>query len=389
MEHAKKITGYSEVISLATLFVSVCFGFMIYSPASLTISLAIEIILIAIIYKYKYIHIPGPAFNLLVFYLICIALTAPFGLLKTPVTFYHLAVGVSSLVLGYFISSSARSLSKSLQMASITLQIIVLLHIFQNGASHTVLESFIEGASSNGITSLLVVLQATYLSAAYAEKRPAPILSSLNLIYICIAGYGRASIIAAAGILLLSVYYFVIGNKNKSINFIKLILILSILFVLFIFYFENIYFLIFTNTKLSAGLVDYHRLLITEYYIGKINIWTFVTGLDVRGTMIESMYYGNLHSSFLRAHSLFGILYISSIFVIVCFSILLRNEMQDRIFVFLLCLIVLFRAFSEPFLFPAALDIFFFIILFYGLVSNRFMEARQFHQLHALGRLRG
>ena len=275
-----------------------------------------------------------------------------------------------SIVGAYIISSNVQNLSKSLQILVIGLQAVVLIHIYRAGQAPDSLESFIEGASSNGITSVLILLQASYIGANLVEKRHAPIFTSISLLYISIVGYGRGSIIAAMGLLLLCFFLFSIYNKSKFwLIFVTPVTIILAIFVVILQY--DIFFdYLNSYTKIGAGIIDYHRELINSYYFSKLDLGNFFYGVPIKGTLIETTYNGNLHSSFLRAHHLFGALYIISIIFVIFKSVAMRQGFMEKFIFFILTSVVLFRAFSEPIIFPTALDILFYTMLFYGLNSR-------------------
>jgi len=87
-------------------------------------------------------------------------------------------------------------------------------------------------------------------------------------------------------------------------------------------------------------------------------------GNSYEDTLINKYYGGNPHNSFLRLHSFYGIFGLITVFLILIF-ILFRKKMSSDKFVFI-CLLILifFRAYTEPILFPSSLDLFFFLSLF-------------------------
>ena len=116
-----------------------------------------------------------------------------------------------------------------------------------------------------------------------------------------------------------------------------------------------------TNTKIGSGLYDNNRAHINSEYLGLLERdgLAIIAGGDYRGTSIETEYNGNPHNSYIRAHNIFGLPYL---FVMLLFPLLLSRGQRfgDRVYGLILIAVMLFRAATEPILFPSLFDLFFF-----------------------------
>jgi hypothetical protein len=129
-------------------------------------------------------------------------------------------------------------------------------------------------------------------------------------------------------------------------------------------YDEEIWEFVERNTKLGHGIQDFHRELMIDEYINKIEGWELITGADYQGTRIASDYRGNPHNSYIRAHHIFGLPYL---LMILGFPFIVLNRKQHgavKAFFFIFLLIAHFRAFTEPVLFPTFFDLFYFACCF-------------------------
>lgn len=225
--------------------------------------------------------------------------------------------------------------------------------------------AIIEGASTNGIPSYLIVFQITFSLVTYLARGRLPLISPLITLMVAFFGIGRGSLIIAGAIVAASLFFNLFLKKNNA--GIKRVL-LRLLFILITFaiiiYSEEIQLLFNDHTKLKEGLIDMYRMEILDQYLSKINIVTLLFGADYSGTVIASEYDGNPHISYIRTHAYFGLLGLVLVFSSPLYIIFSKKCVIDKLIFLCFVILLLLRALSEPILFPTLLDIFYFIILF-------------------------
>lgn len=222
----------------------------------------------------------------------------------------------------------------------------------------------IPGSSTNGIPSYLIVLQVTLTVSNYLASKKLPIISPILTLVVAFFGLGRGSLIISALILLLSIF----GNLLiRGILLRQRVFALLFIFVIVAIAMTNFDLLtdfVVDGTKLREGLVDPYRMEIFYQYINKIDAWSLIAGSDYAGTVISAQYDGNPHISLIRTHAYFGV-FVFLIVYLSPFLIFISNRpIVDKIIVFLLIDLILFRALSEPILFPTLLDFFYFCLFF-------------------------
>ncbi|WP_041583520.1 hypothetical protein AB1A81_07700 [Bdellovibrio bacteriovorus] len=264
-----------------------------------------------------------------------------------------------ALVFGiaHFISKRALVFYSGFTVALYLIQ-FVLLSIILLSPYLDPLGSIVEGSSSNGITSYLILVQACYNGITYVLKRNVPPWG-MNVItfYICFVGQGRGSI--AAGFLLLGInilYVLVSGGSRKRFGY-AVVIIVALLFAVLKF---DLLFSFAMKTNLARGFYDQPRIEMWIDYFRSLSFVESVVGGDLNGTIIGDFYLGNPHNSFLRAHNKFGVLYML-LMVVSPFGLFLKGNFgKEQIFMFLTLAVVFFRAMTEPILFPTFLDLFYF-----------------------------
>lgn len=241
------------------------------------------------------------------------------------------------------------------------------------------LGSILPWASTNGIPSYLIVVQIAYSIAYYLQFNRLPLLSASATFVICIFGLGRGSIIVASLILFICLFGNTLLIKVKKDRLILLSLILIGLGpLIFIFYYSSreifeVIGALFDGSKFSSGVLDEHRGRILSDYLGKLDVVGLLLGTSYEQTSINQLYGGNPHSSFIRAHSFYGILALCAIFLPVLALALSKRDSIQKFISILLVLLALIRATSEPIFFPSTLDFFYYL---YFLLFFRFSKKR-------------
>lgn len=224
----------------------------------------------------------------------------------------------------------------------------------------------VDGSSTNGIPSYLIVLQIIYSLVYYSVNKRLPVTAVFFTIIIAVLGIGRGSIYTSVLILFLTLTFnFYIDLKAKRYKLVIYFLLLCFSVLLFLAINVDMFFLYLeSRTKALQGLSDPYRNRILYEYISLIEWWQVLLGGQYKGTVISSLYDGNPHISFVRSHAYLGLLYT----LLIAFSPLLfifytRKFIDSFIFLTLTSVLVL-RSLSEPILFPTALDIFYYLIFF-------------------------
>jgi len=223
----------------------------------------------------------------------------------------------------------------------------------------------IEGSSTNGIPSYLILVQVGLSLSSYLVLRRLPLLSPLLTMAVAFFGYGRGSLVVAALILFLSIVFDLSLLKFAGrVRRYALPLLVLVALAALAWHADELTELLLDYTKLGIGLVDVNRLEIWDQYVDKIDAWTFFFGADYSGTVIETERAGNPHISYIRTHALFGLpatlLALASPLAVFLSS---KTWTAKLVFAGFLAAAAL-RAASEPILFPTLLDLFYFSYLF-------------------------
>lgn len=232
------------------------------------------------------------------------------------------------------------------------------------------LGELIPGSSTNGLPSYLIVLQIALSISVFLEKNKLPVLSALATLVVAVFGLGRGSMIVALLIVSFSfsVNYFVAKDgveKNVSVRLFFGLVFLSAA-VGTVFYAWHLGYVDewIEGSKFSIGVLDSHRGDMLADYLGKLDIWSLLFGTDYSGTSINNIYGGNPHNSYIRVHSYYGFfgLFIVALSPLAIF--LTSKKLASKCVVFVLIILVLVRAVTEPILFPTLLDFFYAFYFF-------------------------
>jgi hypothetical protein len=223
----------------------------------------------------------------------------------------------------------------------------------------------IEGSSTNGIPSYLIVIQVGLSLASYLVKGRLPLLSPLTTGAVAFFGNGRGSLVVAGMIIVISAAFNIAFVRDQDrLRRAVFLIIISIVVTGMLLYATELSELSTQYTKLSVGLVDENRLEILNQYLGKINPWTAIVGADYTGTVIDYEYNGNPHISYIRTHSLFGLPITVLALVSPLIPMLSDRSWKDKLVFSGLIALAAARALSEPIFFPTLLDFFYFTYFF-------------------------
>lgn len=300
-----------------------------------------------------------------VLYLITLILTSislPYAVLNDAVAVFHYYISVSALTAAFIMRRSLFSLLCAVRAVLYAFQFFVIYYLFRNGLDGFPLENIIPSSSSNGVTSYLIILQAAFSSLNYIVYRRVDIFPALLTVMICFVGYGRGSVIASSLILFMNIFYCLLSSK-KLFYFSMFVLLIGLIFSAGRWESEILDF-VNSKTKIGSGIYDSNRMEMHGDYLSKIDGVTFFTGASYEGTSIDDKYNGNPHSSYIRGHHIFGILFLFGI----CFSLVFvwfsNVAISLRIYVLSMIAVVVLRAATEPILFPSFLDVLYYCIVF-------------------------
>ena len=255
---------------------------------------------------------------------------------------------------------------------------LVTLGLIYNYDDLDPLGSIIPWVSRNGITSVLLVCQIAFCFVSYLYNKKFPLLSLVLVVILCFYGSGRGSIIVSVLLLLFGAILNVINSKSFKLKIFALIFISGLFFFLIsnsetIIMLENIEEGL-NKTQFGQGFTDEARTGMMDEYLSKLNFYNSFMGASYKDTSIEKSFANNPHNSFIRLHSYYGIFGIV-ILLMVLGSILIANKNKSVKFSLLvLLLLLLFRAYTEPILFPSPLDFFFLFMIALYFRKNYFIS---------------
>lgn len=222
----------------------------------------------------------------------------------------------------------------------------------------------VEGSSTNGIPSYLIVVQVLYSLVYYTVHKRLPALSSLLTLIVALLGIGRGSIYVSLMIVVASIFINLIIDVISG-KYFSIIVLLSALVVGFGFILLNLdvlFAFLEVRTKALHGIVDPYRNRIMIEYISSVKWWQVFVGGEFKDTVISSLYDNNPHIAFIRSHAYMGIFYTIFVLLSPLIFLLKTRSYLDSVVFFVFSLFLLLRAFSEPILFPTALDFFYYLI---------------------------
>jgi len=263
-----------------------------------------------------------------------------------------------------FFLNDKKLLYYSSAFALFLFQIFVFANIFYYGFDNypvdDPLKKIFDGKSGNGITSYTIILQLHFLVAHIVyDKRVNSFLyiSIVSTLLICMSTYARGSLISALLIIL-------IVNLIYKFSFKFLYFICGIVLLFFLTNMDDVLDFINRNSKLSQGFEDYDRIEALNQYVRKIDFYSILNGANYDETIIDRELNGNPHNSFIRAHHNYGLLYVIFILSTIFLCIFTNQSFKKIILYGSIMLVLVFRIWTEPILFPTILDFYFFSIFF-------------------------
>lgn len=354
-----KIRGLRDNPLLATAFV----GLLIAGFAGHLLPLSAAYLLIAagcLLANTRLVHEANVRErNAAIVFVVVLTVMLPVATLRNETAVIYYVSSLVSLGAAFMLTRNVEVYLRVSRHIVLGSQAAVLTFLMVYGIANFPLDNILPDSSSNGITSYLVLFQANYCVVRFVSGRGTALPTSLVTLFVCIVGYGRGSILAATGLLLLGM-----GAKVFSGGAPRVIARLAIAFVAIVLvvvqYGGAISEFVLGKTKIGAGFSDPSRQVILAGYLGNIDASSVLLGATYAGTPIESDYNGNPHNSLIRAHHIFGLAYLAFVLLLPFYLASRDLSLGARAYAAGIWLFVVFRSFTEPIIFPTLFDFFYF-----------------------------
>ncbi|MGI9341899.1 MAG: hypothetical protein ACR2QV_03575 [Gammaproteobacteria bacterium] len=287
----------------------------------------------------------------------------PLAIVRSEVAILHFSVLILTLGSAFVTTRDLTSFCCALRWLLWSAIVYVAGFILINGVESFPLDRILPNSSSNGITSGLVLLQASYSAVHYLVYRKPQFIAPTLTFLICLVGVGRGSILTSGIILIVNALSFISLRYGWRALAMAVIVTATMTFGAIRFA-EPINDFIAANTKIGAGFYDYHRERMIRDYLAEIDAVTLLTGADYRATSIEYDYNDNPHNAFIRAHHIFGLPYLLAVLVFPLLFVRANAEFGRTVYALSMLGIIYLRAFTEPIIFPTLFDYFFFAACF-------------------------
>lgn len=304
-----------------------------------------------------------PERNAAIVLVVALTIMLPISVIRSETAVLHYVVVLLSLGAGFVLTRNIEVYLVASRLTLVASQITVFAYLAKRGVANFPLQDMIPDSSANGVTSYMVLLQANYCIVNHVVTKKSSLVTAILTLAICIVGFGRGSILSAAAIVALGMASMVwLGGRRRALLVVAVLLLSSM--GITIWFGEEISNFITANTKIGSGLFDVHRVGMLTEYLEKMDPLSVWTGGSYAGTSIVSEYNSNPHNSFIRAHYIFGLPYLALMFLLPVYLTHSAHRPSVKIYAAGMWLIVLFRAFTEPVLFPTLFDFFFFASCF-------------------------
>lgn len=277
--------------------------------------------------------------------------------------FYLFATAVSFLT-AYVISRfSAAAIHRAATLIYSTLAAMVLGVLALYWDSPAPFGEVIEGSSTNAIPAYMIIVQLLLCVTSFVVNGRAPIVTPALTFMIAFFGSGRGSLVVAALLVMGSLIINLFPRQVSPLYRIALVALSLFAMVQLALNIQELYDYVARYTKLSAGVVDENRLDILNDYLSTITPTTFFLGSEYQGTLIDILYRGNPHISFIRTHSFFGIFGLLMALLSPLVVLFARAPWSLKLPLGFFVMLAVLRAATEPILFPTLLDLFYFLMI--------------------------
>ena len=301
--------------------------------------------------------------NALLALVVLTGLILPINAFRTPTTVAHFAIVIACIGGALFASRDPATYKRASLVVLAFAQAVIMVFLARLGPADFPLDVMFEGASSNAITSILICLQINLCIVNMLVSRKSCLLTSTITLYFCVIGYGRGSIIAAGAIWAISALFFSASLERTARIVVGTGIAVILAYVGFTRY-GAITDYLDTSTKIGVGLFDDARAAINAEYWSQMNGIYIIIGATFEGTMVDRFFNGNPHNSYIRAHHFLGLPYIVIMTALAGRSLFLQVPLVFKFYFGAMMVILLFRASTEPILFPTPLDLIYFSIFF-------------------------
>lgn len=288
----------------------------------------------------------------------------PFSIFHGLQNVGHFYVLVLSLLLSYILSRDAKILFWSSRITIVFIQMYILGYVMTY-VGDSPMENIIPGASYNGISSYIIILQCSYSIISWVYNKSFAWVTSAVTMYLCFISIGRGAVVSGLMLVFFTFVFWFLSLSNKKKTFITFLLLLGGGSVIWMGIKNGLILSLFKKTKLVAGFVSGERLWMWQDYWRELSTVEFFFGRNFKGLVIGEFFNGNPHSSFVRGHSKFGFLYTLLVIIGPFICMFLKRKRISMSYGVSLVLIMFFRALTEPILFPTILDIYFYSALFF------------------------
>ena len=363
----QQVQSLREYLKPGTIVTSLFFILMLVSATLTSIILQGLFVIVAaalagLVYRDALKFTSGEK-NILIALIVVTGLILPINAFRTPTTVVHFAMMIACIGGSLFAVRDHATYNRASFVVLAFAQASILAFLVLQGPAEFPLENMFEVTSSNGITSILICVQINLCIANMLVSRKSCLVTASITLYICIIGYGRGSIIAAGMVWAMSALFFSASLERTA----RLVIggaVAAVLGYVGLTSYGAITDFLDTSTKIGMGLFDDARAAINAEY------WSLLTGINIiigasfEGTMVDRFFNGNPHNSYIRAHHFLGLPYIFIMTALAGRSLLLPAPLVFRFYFGAMMAILLFRASTEPVLFPTPLDLLYFSLFF-------------------------
>lgn len=299
--------------------------------------------------------------GIIVLFLLCPAFFKP-GHGFSPV-FYVFSTAIAFLTALVISRFSAMAIHRAATIVYWFLAALVLMVLAIFWGSPFPFGEVVEGSSTNAIPAYMIIVQLLLCTTSFVVNGRAPILTPLLTFLIAFFGSGRGSLVVGGLIVGGSLIINLFPRNVSPLYRIALIALSLAAMAYLALNIQELYEYVAQYTKLSVGVVDENRLGILNDYLATITPVTFFLGSEYEGTLIDILYKGNPHISFIRTHSFFGIfgLLLAALSPLVVFFARAPWSVKFPLGFFVTMAVL--RAATEPILFPTLLDTVYFLMI--------------------------
>lgn len=271
---------------------------------------------------------------------------------------YGLSSGLFILT-AYFMAKHIVSSGHETIVAMPVFFIFIFLYCFYVFETGEVLaQGFFLDASYNLISAVIVYVT-VFLISVYKDSVFKSLLPLSIAVVICFFLYARSSI---AVVFMAFLWWLSFRIKIRYLFWVFVLIVLVLVF------WDNGLLDLYSQTKFSSSGLDSPRWEMWRSYFQAQDWRSVLLGIDLSKVDVVSDYNNNPHNSFIRFHSLFGLLGLALlIFVLIYVAFFSPLFYKGAVF------LLLIRASTDVIVMPGFLDFYFFLVLIYSV--NRYKNS--------------